>query len=169
MHYLMQMKISIFLKYRQDTFLTLNKILGKIFLKNQAKLNNSIKYWHLLSRNFWCLLPKSIFCSESKKLGSAHINFCVFTNISKFPKILSLKSFGNSSGNPYTMFVKLDIKSHFTCGKWTLYWSTVNCQNGQKIVWTNPSCLLRIRKWFKFLNMGFCWLKLQKFIQMKAF
>ena len=33
-----------------------------------------------------------------------------------FPKILSLKLFGNSFGNSCTKFFMLDIKYHFTCG-----------------------------------------------------
>ena len=36
-------------------------------------------------------------------------------------KVVSLKSFSNLWGNSYTMFLVLDIKYHFTCGKWNLY------------------------------------------------
>ena len=35
--------------------------------------------------------------------------------------IVSLKSFGNSSGNSCTKFVKLDIKCRLTCGDLDLY------------------------------------------------
>ena len=38
-----------------------------------------------------------------------------FHNISLFPKIPSLKSFGNSWGNSYTKFAILDIKFCFAC------------------------------------------------------
>ena len=40
-------------------------------------------------------------------------NLKVFQSFFKFPKILSLKAFGNSSGTSYTKFIILEIKSRF--------------------------------------------------------
>ena len=56
----------------------------------------------------------------------------MFYNISQFPKILSLKSFGNSC----TKFVMLDIKYRFTCGDSDLSKIVLKCQNVMtRIVW----------------------------------
>ena len=42
-------------------------------------------------------------------------------NISLFPKILNVKSFGNSWDNSCTKFATLDITFRFTCGESDLY------------------------------------------------
>ena len=47
-------------------------------------------------------------------------HFRDFLEISKFPKILSLKSFGNSWDNSYIHFLVIIIQFRFTCGKDTL-------------------------------------------------
>ena len=44
-----------------------------------------------------------------------------FPDVSLFPRILSLKSFGNYWGNSYTTFAVLDIMFRFTSDKSDLY------------------------------------------------
>ena len=70
----------------------------------------------LLLRVFWLLLPKFNFWKGVWALGYVSTQIWDFPNISLFPKILSLKSFGNSWGNSYTKFAILDITFHFACG-----------------------------------------------------
>ena len=54
-------------------------------------------------------------------LGFVSTEIWDFSNVSQFPKILSLKSFDNSWGNSYTKFAIQDIKCRFTCGELDLY------------------------------------------------
>ena len=94
-------------------------ILGKIFgteWRNPVKLDRTRKFWHLLLHVFWLLLPKSNLWKGNWALGYVSAQICDFPNISLFPKILILKSFGNAWGNLYTKFAILDITFHFTCG-----------------------------------------------------
>ena len=53
-------------------------------------------------RNFWRLSPKCYFWKAGWELGSVSIQFRDFENMFWYPKILSLKSFGNSWSNSYT-------------------------------------------------------------------
>ena len=62
-------------------------------------------------------------------LGYVSTQIWYFSDISQFPKILSLKSFGNLFGNSYIKFAILDIKVPFTCGESDLYWNIVKFQN----------------------------------------
>ena len=68
-----------------------------------------------LSRVFWLLLPKFNFWKGDWALGYVSTQIWDFPNIFLFPKILSLKSFGNSWGSSYTKFAILDITFRFTC------------------------------------------------------
>ena len=62
-----------------------------------------------------------------------------FSKMFLFPKILSLKSFGNS----YTKFAILDITYHFTCGKSDLYQNNVKFRNIiTMFVWKFSFCSL---------------------------
>ena len=85
--------------------------------RNQAKLDRTGKLLNLFLRNFWPLVPTLYLRKEDLVLGSVAYHFCDIPNISLFPKVLSLKLFGNS----YTVFLVLDIKNHFTLGEWNLY------------------------------------------------
>ena len=76
-----------------------NTILDKIFgtkWRNPVKLDRARKVWYLLLRVFWLLLLKFNFWNEDWALGYVSTKIWDFPNISLFPKILSLKSFGNS-------------------------------------------------------------------------
>ena len=66
---------------------------------------------------FWPLVIKKNFVEG--RLGTRLYlqPVWVFAIISKFPKILSLKSFSNSWGNSYSMFFVLDFMFHFTFGE----------------------------------------------------
>ena len=97
----------------------LSTILGKVFgtkLRNPVKLYRTRKVWYLLFRVFWLLLPKFNFWKGDWVLGYVSTQIWDFPNISLFPKILSVKSFGNSWDNSYTKFAILDITFRFTCG-----------------------------------------------------
>ena len=65
---------------------------------------------------FFLILPKFRFWSGGWALGYVSTRIWDFPNISLFPMILSLKSFGNSWGNSYTNFAILDTTFRFTCG-----------------------------------------------------
>ena len=98
-----------------SSYLSKNKIFGTK-QKNPVKLDCIRKVWYLLLRAFWLLLPKFNFWKGDWALGYVSTQIWDFPNISLFPKILSLKSFGNLWGNSYTMFAILDRTFHFTCG-----------------------------------------------------
>ena len=77
---------------------------------------------------FWMLLPKFNFWKGDSALGHVFSQIWVdFPNISLFPKILSLKSIGNSWGNLYSKFAMLDITIRFTCGESDLYSKFLYC------------------------------------------
>ena len=67
------------------------------------------------------LLPMFNFLKGDWALGYPSLQVLDFLNISLFPKMLSLKSFGNSWRILYTEFAKLDITFRFTRGKSDLY------------------------------------------------
>ena len=103
----------------RNVFLMGSTTLGKVFgtrWRNPAKLDRTRKVWYLLLHVFWLLLPKFNFCRGDGALGYVSTQIWDAPNISLFPKILSLKSFGNSWGNLYTKFSILDITFRFTCG-----------------------------------------------------
>ena len=84
---------------------------------------------YLILHVFWQLLPIFNFWKEEWALGCISIYISHFSNISKFPKILSPKSFSNSFSNSCTKFVMLDIKYCFTCGDSDLREIIKKCQN----------------------------------------
>ena len=85
---------------------------------------------------FWQLLSMCNFWKEDWALGCISTYFAHFSNISYFPKILSVKSFNNSWGNSRTKFIILDIKYCFTCGDSNLSEIIKKLQNLMaRIVW----------------------------------
>ena len=78
---------------------------------------------------FWQLLSTFNFWKKDWAIGWISTHIWYFSNISKFPKILNLKSFGNSWANSCTKFVMLDIKYHFTCGNSDLSEIIKKCKN----------------------------------------
>ena len=71
--------------------------------------------------DFWLLLQKFNFWEGDWALDYVSNQIWDFPNISLFPKIVSLKSFGNPWGNSYTKFAILDITLRFTCAWAGLY------------------------------------------------
>ena len=105
-------------------------------------------------------MPKFNFWKGDWALGYSSILIWDFSNSPAFPKILSLKSFGNSWGNSYTNFIILDIKFRFTCAKWDLYWNTVKFQNTMtRIIWKFSFCSVLFQWWFQFLEIVLIWLR----------
>ena len=78
---------------------------------------------------FWQLLSISNFWKEGWPIGCISTQSWHFSNISKFPKIPSLKLFVNSWDNSCTKFVMLDIKYRFTGGDLDLREIIKKCQN----------------------------------------
>ena len=93
-----------------------DKIFGTKW-SNPVKLDRKRKVWYLFLRVFQLLFAKSKFLKEDEALSYVSTKFKDFPNISKFRKILSLKSFDNSWGSSYTKFATLDIKFPFTGGE----------------------------------------------------
>ena len=69
---------------------------------------------------------KKIFCTEQKNQAPSLYYWVIFGRYyewfisgktTRYPKIISLKSFGNSFGNLRAIFLILDIKQRFTCSK----------------------------------------------------
>ena len=85
-------------------------------LEKSSKTGQDKKSWYLLLRVFGLLLPKFNFWKGDWALGYVSTQIWDFSNISLFPKILSLKSFDNLWGNSHTKFAILDITFRFTCG-----------------------------------------------------
>ena len=88
-----------------------------------------MKVRYLLLRGLWVVLAKLNFWKGDWGLGYVFTQIWDFRNISLFPKILSLKLFGNSWGNSYTKFAILDITFRFTCGESDLYYNIAKFQN----------------------------------------
>ena len=80
-------------------------------------------------RAFWQPLSTFNFRIKDWAIGCISTHIWHFSNIFSFPKILTLKSFGNSWGNPCTKFVMLDIKYRFTCGDSDQSEIIKKCQN----------------------------------------
>ena len=75
------------------------------------------------------LLAKLSFWKRDWGLGYVFTQIWDFRNISLFPRILSLKLFGNSWGNSCTKFAILDITFRFTFGESDLYYNIAKFQN----------------------------------------
>ena len=84
-------------------------------------------------------------------LGYVFTQIWDFPKISLFSKILSLTSFGSSSGNSCTKFAILDITFRFTCGQSDLYQNIVKFQNimNKIIGFLKASIFLLFYKWEK--------------------
>ena len=80
------------------------------------------------------LLSKFNFWKGDWALGYIFTQIWVFRNISLFPKIVSLQSFGNLWGNSYTKFAILDITLRCTCDELDLYWNILRFQNIMTII-----------------------------------
>ena len=65
-------------------------------------------------RSFLLVLKKKLFWEYGLALGYNSMKFWDFPNISLFPKILSLKSFGHSWGNSYLLCLLLIITLRFS-------------------------------------------------------
>ena len=81
--------------------------MDKCFVK--IELERKRKVWCLLLSVFRLALPKLDFWKRGWSLGYVSMRISHFSNISLFPKILSLKSFGNPWGNSYTKFATGNI------------------------------------------------------------
>ena len=69
-------------------------------------------------------------------LGYHYMKFRQFSDISKFPNILSLKSFGNSWGNSYIPCLWILIAHRFICTERRIWQNIERSQNIVKlIVW----------------------------------
>ena len=121
------------IKYKMSKYLSLNNTasryekkklfaqtsLGEVFgvyFKNPVKLVRTRKVWYLLLHVLWLLLPKFNLCKGDWSLDYVRTKMWDFSNISLFPNIISLKSFGHSCGNSYTKFAFLVTRLVFTCG-----------------------------------------------------
>ena len=111
---------ALFLPHQNKMFMFIfSAVLGEIFgtkWRNPVKLDRKRNVWYQLLHVFWQLLPKFNLWKEDWALGYVSTQIWDFPNIFLFPKILSLKLFGNSWGNSYTKFAILDITFCFTCG-----------------------------------------------------
>ena len=81
------------------------------------------KVQFLSYKSFFLVLTKFLLGEEDWALGYNSVMFCNFPDIS-FPKILSLKLFGNSWGNSHIPCLLLVIMLCFTCGERRI-WSTI--------------------------------------------
>ena len=78
-------------------------------IEDPVKLQRKRKTWYLLLRVYWLLLPNFNIWKRHWAVGYVSTQIKYFPDISLFPKIPSLKSFGNSWGSSYVKFAKLDI------------------------------------------------------------
>ena len=138
-------------------------ILRKIFgtkQRNPVKLDRTKKVWYLLFYVFWLLLPKFNFWKGDWALGYVSTQIKYFPNISLFPQIIGLKTFGNSWRNSYTKFTISDVTFRFTCGQSGLYLNIAKLPNIMTMfVWKFFCCSLHFQQWFQFLEKTFIWFK----------
>ena len=80
-------------------------------------------------RSFALALTKFSFERKDCALGYNSMKFRGFPDFSQFPKILSLKSMGNSWGNSYISCLLLIILICFTCAEKKIWWNIKNSQN----------------------------------------
>ena len=105
----------------------------KIPVQNILRKNK--KSWKVRQKSknvdicFFCIYLEH-WCQKSNPTGqTGHkvLSPCSFGIFLIFPNVLSPSSFGNLWG--YIKFVIIDIKLHFTCDEWKLYWYFVNFPN----------------------------------------
>ena len=97
------------------TFISKDNLLQNILSKTKKsnKVRQYQKGWYLFLQMFWAQVPKNYFCMEEWALGCVPMQFWDITDISAFPRTLSLESFGNTSDNSWIRFLILDIKFSF--------------------------------------------------------
>ena len=98
-------------------------IMCKIFwekIKKSSKVRQDRKLWYMFLNTFWAQVSKIYLSREDGTPDCVLMQFWDFSNIFLFPKILSLKLFGNTWGNLYRSFV-LNIMFHFAYGEWNMY------------------------------------------------
>ena len=99
------------------------------------KLDKTRKLWYLFLGDIWLLVSNIHLWRLDWALGCVTTQTWDIPNISKFPKILSLRLYGNLWVNSYAKVFILDIKSHFPYGKSSHCQNFVTFQNiSQKIV-----------------------------------
>lgn len=97
------------------------------------------KTWYLILGIFGALVPWNYFSSRDWTLGCISLQFWDFCNISLFPRIPSLQSFGNLWNNSYIKLLILYIRFHFT---WGVNGTCTNTLQNFKILWTRLQLLL---------------------------
>ena len=111
---------TILLKQAYWIYLHETTIIQKIF---ETKFGFHVKYCltgkvqFLFFSSFWQVLKEFSFWHWDWALVYHSSKFWDFPEFSLFPKIPSLKSFGNSFGNSYTPCLLLIIALRFTCGE----------------------------------------------------
>lgn len=111
------------------------------FEKNTKKLS------YLFLRIFWTQLPKICFYKGDWAQGCVPMQFWAFPNVSLFPKILSLKLFGNLWGNQarptssfcagHTCLSEVSSSIFILCSKFSFFDYNIfalSCGNA-KIIW----------------------------------
>ena len=137
-----------------------SKILGRVKIKKQSLDTTSCKLFatkssfHMKYRTtgiFYLLfldtrllvLTKFLFFQGAWVLGSHSMKFRHFLNIYYFPKILSLKSFGNSRCNSWMPCLCVTIAHPFTCSQRLIWQNIKKSQNIMNlIVWKFFFCFL---------------------------
>ena len=87
------------------------------------------KFQFLFFSSFLLVSRKSLFWDEDWTLGYNSREFWDFPDLSKFPKILSLKLFGNS----YILSLLVIIALRFTCGESKIWEDIKMSQNIMKM------------------------------------
>lgn len=98
------------------------------------------KTWYLILGIFGALVPWNYFSSRDWTLGCISLQFWDFCNISLFPRIPSLQSFGNLWNSSYIKLLILYIRFHFT---WGVNGTCTNTLQNFKILWRGLQLLLQ--------------------------
>ena len=100
-------------------FLTIPTIIHNIYETTLVFMwnKNMEKFQFLFFSTFLLVSTKLLFWEDDWALGYNSRKFWDFPGLSKFPKILSLKSFTNSWGNSYIPSLLLIIALRFTCSE----------------------------------------------------
>ena len=98
------------------------------------------KTWYLILGIFGALVPWNYFSSRDWTLGCISLQFWDFCNISLFPRIPSLQSFGNLWNSSYIKLLILYIRFHFT---WGVNGTCTNTLQNFKILWRRLQLLLQ--------------------------
>ena len=107
----------------------------KIFETNSrfhVKQRTTGKVQFVFFSSFLLVLTKFSFWEEDWALGYNSMKFWDFPDISQ--KILSLKSFGNSWGNSYKLYLLLIVRLRFTCGESKICSTIKKSQNIMRMV-----------------------------------